>query len=111
MALYDPKFDLQRPTLAKLPAGEYKKGKIAVIYDDGNFGLEATHARKTKVCSVPRSRMIAAIRNGHRLDSRSKATEIVENLTTGDSIHFQLVDEVSPKDGNTYANCKAAKQL
>lgn len=111
MALYDPKFDQQRPRLAKLPAGEYKKGKIAVIYDDGNFGLEATHNKQTKVCSVPRSRMIAAIRNGHRLDLRSKAVEIVENLITGDSIHFQLVDEVSPKDGKTYANCKAAKQL
>lgn len=111
MALYSAEFDLQRPTLAKLPAGEYKKGKIAVIYDDGNFGLEATHAKQTKVCSVPRSRMIAAIRNGHRLDSRSKAVEIVENLIAGNEIHFQLIDEVSPKDGNTYANCKAAKQL
>jgi hypothetical protein len=109
MALYDPQFDQIRPRLAKLPAGEYKNGKVSVIYDDGNFGLQATHAKQTKACSVPRSVMIAAIRNGHRLDSRSKAEEIVNEITKGDSLHFQLIDEVSPNDGNTYANCKAAK--
>ena len=110
MALYDPKFDQQRPRLAKLPEGEYKNGKITAIYDDGNFGLEATHNKQTKVCSVPHSVMIAAIRNGHRLSSRNNAVEIVKDLAVGDSIHFQLINEVSKNDGNTYANCKAAKR-
>ena len=110
MSLYSEEFDSNPPRKDKLPEGEFKNGKVAVIYDDGNFGLEATHNKQTKVCSVPRSRMIAAIRNGHRLQSRNEAAEIVEELAVGDPIHFQLIDEVSPKDGNTYANCKAAKR-
>ena len=110
MPLYDETFDSNPPRKAKLPAGEYKNGTIAAIYPDGNFGLEAKVNKETMVTSVPKSLMIAAIRNGHRLQSRSEAADIVDELSVGDPIHFQLIDEVSPKDGETYANCKAAKR-
>ena len=108
--LYDASFDSNKPQRDKLPEGEYKKGTIEIIYDDGNFGLTATHNRQTKTCSVPNSIMVNAIKNGHRLETRKAAEEIVKNLKTGQPLHFQLINEVA-KDGNTYANCKAAKKL
>jgi hypothetical protein len=113
MALFNPGFN-SNPTPAKLdqlPAGEFKNGEVAIIYDDGNFGLTATHARVKKQTSVPKGVMVRSIQNAAQLSDRSEAVKIVDKISVGDKIHFQLIAEHSEKHGKEFANCKAAKML
>jgi len=109
--LFNPDFNSSPAKLPQLPAGEFKNGEVSIIFSDGNFGLTATHDRVKKRTSVPKSVMIDAIRNAAQLTDRSKAVEIVDKISVGDKIHFQLIAEYNDKHEKEFANCKAAKML
>lgn len=100
---------------AKLPAGSYKKATVTDIYDDGNIRLEA----KGKVVTIPvRARQDRRLNfvtaEGHKDKNGYPTAETVASII--ESIQPQisfaditLKDEVSEKDGKTYANVISAK--
>lgn len=109
--MYNNPFDSSYSPKAKLPAGSYKNAKVTDIYDDGNIRIE----KNDMVCTIPkrarRQRSLAYVTaEGHKAKTREEVESILESIKPHLTlVDITLVDEVSEKDGKTYANVTSAK--